>query len=208
MTATFALATALAARTDTAHAAAHQVAFQLWLASSLLADSLAVAAQSLVARCLASGGDAGRADARAVARRVTSLSLGLGLALSAGLAAGATALPLPRLFSSDPGVAAALTVLLPAVVATQPLNALAFALDGVLYGVGGFGHAARAMAVAAAPAAGVMLVGWRVAGDAGLGADAQLLAIWAGLATLMAGRFLTIYLPLKGGRAPFEQLRE
>jgi Na+-driven multidrug efflux pump len=35
------------------HAAAHQICFQLWLASSLLADALAVAAQSLLARRLA-----------------------------------------------------------------------------------------------------------------------------------------------------------
>lgn len=54
ITATFALATALAARTDVAHAAGHQICLQLWLASSLLADALAVAAQTLVARLLAS----------------------------------------------------------------------------------------------------------------------------------------------------------
>jgi Na+-driven multidrug efflux pump len=50
---TFALATSLAARSDLAHAAAHQICIQLWLASSLLADSLAVAAQTLLAQGLA-----------------------------------------------------------------------------------------------------------------------------------------------------------
>ncbi len=50
---TFALATSLAARSDLAHAAAHQICLQLWLASSLLADSLAVAAQTLLAQGLA-----------------------------------------------------------------------------------------------------------------------------------------------------------
>lgn len=49
ITTTFALGTSLAARSDTAHAAAHQICLQLWLASSLLADSLAVAAQTLLA---------------------------------------------------------------------------------------------------------------------------------------------------------------
>ena len=43
----------MAARTDDAHAAAHQICLQLWLASSLLADALAVAAQSIMARNLA-----------------------------------------------------------------------------------------------------------------------------------------------------------
>ena len=52
-TSTFALATALAARTDSPHAAAHQICLQLWLASSLLADSLAVAAQTLLAKSVA-----------------------------------------------------------------------------------------------------------------------------------------------------------
>ena len=54
ITATFALATAMAARSDVSHAAGHQICLQLWLASSLLADALAVAAQTLVARLLAS----------------------------------------------------------------------------------------------------------------------------------------------------------
>lgn len=51
---TFAVATSMSARTDNSHAAAHQICFQLWLASSLLADALAVAAQSIMARNLAS----------------------------------------------------------------------------------------------------------------------------------------------------------
>lgn len=42
----------MAARTDSAHAAAHQICMQLWLASSLLADALAVAAQTIMARNL------------------------------------------------------------------------------------------------------------------------------------------------------------
>ena len=54
ITGVFALATAMAAQSDVAHAAGHQICLQLWLASSLLADALAVAAQTLVARLLAS----------------------------------------------------------------------------------------------------------------------------------------------------------
>jgi Na+-driven multidrug efflux pump len=53
ITSTFALGTSLAARSDTAHAAAHQICLQLWLASSLLADSLAIAAQTLLAQGVA-----------------------------------------------------------------------------------------------------------------------------------------------------------
>ena len=50
----FAFATSVAARTDSIHTATHQVCLQVWLAASLLADALAVAAQSLIARYLSS----------------------------------------------------------------------------------------------------------------------------------------------------------
>ncbi|KAK9841930.1 hypothetical protein WJX84_002435 [Apatococcus fuscideae] len=50
----FAFATSVAARTDSIHTATHQVCLQIWLAASLLADALAVAAQSLIARYLSS----------------------------------------------------------------------------------------------------------------------------------------------------------
>jgi Na+-driven multidrug efflux pump len=53
ITVVYAAATALAARAGPEAAAAHQVCFQLWLASSLLADSLAVACQTLLARSAA-----------------------------------------------------------------------------------------------------------------------------------------------------------
>lgn len=74
---------------------------QLWLASSLLADSLAVAAQSLMARELGAGD--GRA-AMAVAARVNGLSAGLGVALGGAMALATGALP--RLFTQDPEVLA------------------------------------------------------------------------------------------------------
>lgn len=203
ITATFSVATGLAARTDAAHAAAHQIAFQLWLSSSLLADALAVAAQALVARSLAAGTAAGRAVAAAVGRRVVTLSLGLGVALAGGLTAGATLFPLARLFSSDPAVLAALEGLMPAVVALQPLNALAFTMDGLLYGVNGFGYAAAAMAAAAGPAVGLMAAGAAAAG----GDPVKLLAaVWAGLGAVMVGRFVGIWVPYARRAPPFDVL--
>ena len=111
VTSVYSLATSLAARTDPAHAAAHQIAFQIWLASSLLADSVAVAAQTLLARSLAAGL---RAPARAVVVRTLQAALALGAVLGVGLAVwgGAAA----RLFTSDPLVLASLAAILPAVV--------------------------------------------------------------------------------------------
>lgn len=53
ITAVYACATSLAARAGPSAAACHQICFQVWLASSLLADSLAVAGQTLLARSIA-----------------------------------------------------------------------------------------------------------------------------------------------------------
>lgn len=140
---TFALAIALVSRIDPVQAAAHQVCFQVWLASSLLADALAVAAQSLVARNVAAGAPQA---ADAVIRRTCQLSAVLGVSLSVVL--WALEPVLPQLFTDDPIVVAHIRELLPFVLLTQPLNALAFTLDGVLYGVQGFAWAAKAMLLA------------------------------------------------------------
>jgi putative MATE family efflux protein len=209
ITATFSLATALSSRTDASHAAAHQIAFQLWLASSLLSDSLAVAAQSLIARSLATGTSAGRAAAALVSRRSLNLSFKLGLILAAGLTLCTVVFPLTRVFTSDPKVLAVLTFLMPVVIALQPMNALSFTCDGLLYGVGGFAYAAKAMAMSAVPAIATMLAGMRffVGTVAVIKAPAAVLGVvWSGLAVVMIGRFLTIFIPYKLRKKPFDVL--
>ncbi len=194
-TATFALATALTARTDSAHAAAHQICLQLWLASSLLADSLAVAAQTLLARSIAARN---AATSQLIAKRVLKWGVLLGFVLAGALAASSGILP--KLFTSDPAVLAAITPIYPWVILTQPINALAFVWDGVLYGCNGFKYAAKAMTVCAAPAASCMLLGLEFTGDF----DAQLISVWLGLALLMVMRCLTIYIPYRLRRSPFD----
>lgn len=194
-TATFALATALTARTDSAHAAAHQICLQLWLASSLLADSLAVAAQTLLARSIAARNSA---TSQLIAARVLKWGVLLGVVLAGAL--GATSSILPKLFTSDPAVLAAISAVYPWVILTQPINALAFVWDGVLYGCNGFKFAAKAMAVCAAPATSCMLLGLEFAGEF----DAQLTAVWLGLTVLMVMRCLTIYIPYRLRKSPFD----
>lgn len=93
---------------------ASQRAKQVWLASSLLSDSLAVAAQTLLARSLAAGQ---RDAAAAVARRTLQLSLVLGGVLCAALALGGGGVA--QAFSSDPGVLRALSLIMPAVVSGE-----------------------------------------------------------------------------------------
>lgn len=204
ITAVFAVGTGLAARTDSAHAAAYQIAFQIWLASSLLADSLAVAAQSLIARSLASGDEGGRSVANATISRVITFAVILGILLAIGLGASVFILQIQRLFTKDESVLTVLSLLLPAVIFTQPLNALAFTMDGILYGCNGFSYAAQAMVISAIPAIGVMTLGNKFL--TGAGPSVQLAVVWGGLATVMALRVLTIYLPLKFKKPPFDVL--
>ena len=85
-----------------------------------------------------------------MARRTVTLAGLLGLALGVGLALGTDAVP--QLFHPSREVLGALRSVWPFVVLTQPLNALAFVLDGVVYGLPrGFAFAARVrLAVVAA----------------------------------------------------------
>lgn len=76
-----------------------------------------------------------------VARRTLQLGLGLGLTLTTLLALGRGRLP--QLFTGDAAVLAAIGHIFPWVVLSQPINALAFVWDGILYGAGGFSYAAK-----------------------------------------------------------------
>ena len=69
------------------------------------------------------------------------MGLGLGLALATVLAIGNGGLP--RLFTGDAAVLAAVGHIFPWVILSQPINALAFVWDGILYGAGGFSYAAK-----------------------------------------------------------------
>jgi Na+-driven multidrug efflux pump len=63
------------------------------------------------------------------------LGVGLGGALAVVLAAGRPAVVMA--FTADPAVLGVLAGLYPWVFATQPVNALAFVWDGILYGANG-----------------------------------------------------------------------
>jgi len=164
-----------------------------------LADSLAVAAQSLIARYI--GSDAGSEGM--VARTSLRLSVLLGLALTCTLSVSSLFSPL-RLFTSDPMVLDALHTIFPAIIASQTLNSLAFVLDGILYGVpGGFVYAAKAMFVSAGPSIMVMLGGYYYCMTYCLNSMCVLQSVWCGLLTLMVMRMLTIMVPLLRSNPPF-----
>lgn len=76
-----------------------------------------------------------------IVERTLQLGTGLGLSLALILALSGTSLH--RLFTTDPTVIRAIGNIFPWVILSQPINALAFVWDGILYGAGGFEYAAK-----------------------------------------------------------------
>ncbi|CAA3000954.1 DETOXIFICATION 42 [Olea europaea subsp. europaea] len=138
------LAASMAARRGPTQMAAFQVCLQVWLATSLLADGLAVAGQAILASAFAKKDYNG---AVATASRVLQLGVVLGLVLALilgiGLHVGA------RLFTKDIDVLHLIGVGIPFVAATQPINALAFVFDGVNFGASDFAYSAYSMVTVA-----------------------------------------------------------
>jgi putative MATE family efflux protein len=169
------LATAVAARIGAADVAAHEVAFAVWSLLALALDAIAIAGQAMIGRFLG----AGDADtARTVGRRM------LQIGATGGLFVGAVVLLLrpvvPDIFSDDPSVVSLATFLLLFVAVLQPVNAVAFVLDGLLIGAGDMRFLAVAMVGAlfvTVPCAIAVLVL-----DLGIG------WVWATVAVLMVAR--------------------
>jgi putative MATE family efflux protein len=173
------VATAVAARLGSVDVAAHVIAFEIWNFLALGLDAIAIAGQAMVGRALGAGDGAGARDA---GRRMIEWGVALGALIGVLVAVLRTVLP--HLFTDDPEVLALATFLLLWVAALQPVNAVAFVLDGVLIGAGDMRFLAGAMIVAAAvfiPAALLVL-----ALDAGIG------WLWASLGLLMATRASTL----------------
>jgi putative MATE family efflux protein len=123
------LATSLAARMGEVPLASWQIVMQIFLLLSLTMDSLAIAAQALVAKEL---GALDRGAARRIGDRLMELGVALGVALGAilFLASG----PLASVFTSDLRVEAETRELIRMLAIAQPVAAAAFTLDGILIG--------------------------------------------------------------------------
>lgn len=122
-------------RLGNVEAAAHAICFQVWLASSLLVDTLAVAAQALIAQ----NASTNPTQALFVAQRALMWGLSLGCTLALGLIVTRTYIP--HLFSADAAMYGLAVQVLWWVALLQPINALASVWDGILYGVNGFKYA-------------------------------------------------------------------
>jgi putative MATE family efflux protein len=176
--AAFLIAGAVLARTGAASLAAHQIVFQLWNMLALVLDAIAIAAQVLVSHQLALRDVAG---ARALARRALVWSLGVGgVCCVLFLALGDV---LPQVFTASPRVLNRVHAVWLIFAAMQPLNALVFALDGILLGAGDTRYLALAMVpssllVFAPLAIASLLAGWGIVG------------VWLAIVALIAARFV------------------
>jgi putative MATE family efflux protein len=174
-----AFATSVAARIGVTQVAAHQVAMQIWLFLALMADALAIAAQTLVARAI---GEGDVSVAKAVAERLLALGF-----VAGGILAGLFWLgrPLiPQLFSSDPNVIATVTQLFPLMTVLLLISAVVFVWDGIFIGLEDFGYLALAMVLSAALSCALLLM--TLMYGLGLG------AVWVSLIALMLARGVTL----------------
>ena len=140
--AAFAIATAVAARVDTATIAAHQVVNTMFTLLALSLDAFAIPAQTLVAEAL---GGQDPVLARRVGERVLVLSVAVGAGVSVVLVALSPLVA--RLFTTDPAVVSRATAGLVLLAIMLVPGAVAFALDGVLIGAGDVRFLGRAMVI-------------------------------------------------------------
>ncbi|XP_051130405.1 protein DETOXIFICATION 44, chloroplastic isoform X2 [Andrographis paniculata] len=191
--ATTTLATSVAARQGTVQMAGHQICFQVWLVLSLLNDALALAGQAL----LASEYSQGNYDlARRVTYKVLQIGVAMGVALAVILFCGFETLS--GLFSADSEVLEVARAGTLFVAGSQPMNAIAFVLDGLYYGVSDFGFAAYSMVIVGLISSVFLLVTAPLFGLAG---------VWGGLFLLMTLRVVAGILRLSTRTGPWSFLQ-
>ncbi|WP_231750267.1 MULTISPECIES: MATE family efflux transporter [unclassified Dietzia] len=185
---TFAVATTAAAAAGVDSLAAHHLAQQLWALYTLVLDSVAIAAQSLVGAALGAGlASQSRALARAVV--VWSVGLGVGLAVITVLFRD----PMSTLLSGDAEVAGRLVVALTGMALVVIPAALVFGLDGVLLGAGDAAYLRTSTVIAALCGFLPVLLatrhfGWGLAG------------IWWGMGVFVAMRLIAVAARVRGDR--------
>ncbi|KAJ4969853.1 hypothetical protein NE237_002952 [Protea cynaroides] len=187
------LAASMAARLGPTPMAAFQVCLQVWLAASLLADGLAVAGQAIIASAFAKKD---HSKATATASRVLQLGFVLGLVLSVVLGVGLQFAS--RLFTKDIDVLHLISIGIPFVAASQPLNSLAFVFDGVNFGASDFAYSAYSMVLVAIVSIFCVLF---------LSASHGFVGIWVALTIYMSLRTFSGFWRIGTGSGPWSFLR-
>lgn len=180
MQVSFVSAAAVAGRFGAASLAAHQVLLQVWSFLTLVLDSLAIAAQSLVGAAL---GAASVTRARAIAVQVVRYSVVLAGGLSLLLLLGSGVLP--SVFTSDDTVLDVMRVPWLLMCAMVVIGGVVFAYDGVLLGASDAAFLRNATLIAAAvgflPLVWLsLLFNWGIVG------------VWCGLASFIVLRAVAV----------------
>ncbi|PWA37674.1 MATE efflux family protein [Artemisia annua] len=168
------LAASLAARLGATSMAAFQICLQVWLTSSLLSDGLAVAGQAIIASSFA---EKNYEKATAAASRVLQMGfvLGLGVALLIGFGMQFGS----GVFTKDINVHRIISIGVPFVAGTQPINSIAFVFDGVNFGAYDFAYSAYSMILVSILTIGSLF---------GLYKAAHFIGIWTALTIFMGLR--------------------
>lgn len=182
----FLSAAAVAGRIGPAALAAHQVMLQLWNFLTLVLDSVAIAAQSLVGAAL---GARRIADARKTARTVLKFSVVVSLILAAMFAVGAGMIP--RWFMLDASVLQEIQAPWWILVGLIVMGGVVFALDGVLLGAADVTFLRNA--TLASVVIGFIPIVWL-----SLAFDWGLVGVWCGLAAFIAIRLMAVVFRYRG----------
>jgi putative MATE family efflux protein len=185
--ATFAVASAVAARSGDPSLAAHQVGWQLFLFLALVLDAVAIAGQVLIGRAL---GGARVAEARDASRRMVELTVAGGTLVALVLLAVRE--PLLHAFTTEADVLDRARAMWPLLCLMLPFAAAVFAFDGILIGAGD----ARFLGLAMVAAALVGIPSMLALHAAGAG----IRGVWAGIVVVMAARLAGTWWRYRGGR--------
>ena len=190
--AAFTLGTAVAARVGDVEVAAHQVGLQVWSTLALALDAVAIAGQALTGRWLGAGA---AERAKEAARRMIELDVAVGVV--AGLVILVSRHRIASVFSADPEVLGAISLVLVFVAISEPINGYVFALDGILIGAGDLAYLGRSMALASVAFVAMIAALWstgRLEGGAGLG------WLWTALGAFMVLRAIGVWWRWRGDR--------
>jgi putative MATE family efflux protein len=176
--ATFAFAAATATRLGAEHIAAHQLVAQVFILGALIADSVEIAGQALVAESTGSGDSS---KVRDLTKRLLAWGAGIGLALMVLLLLGRYALPL---IASDEVVADLAVAAAGVAAVVLVVGAVVFVADGIFMGL--LAPGAMAMSTAAGAMVAFALIQWT-----GLGRS--LTGVWWAIGAFLLVRALILW---------------
>lgn len=171
-------AAAAAGRFGSASLGAHQVLGQIWSFLSLILDSIAIAAQSLVGAAL---GKKDMVEAKKISYRVISFSTILGIILALFMLLSSSMIP--RIFTRDENILFAIEQSWLCLIIMLIIGGIVFALDGILLGAGDAKFLRNATLIAA-------LCGYIPGAYMAVHFNWGLTGVWAGLIAFLLIRLI------------------